>query len=157
VPLIPGPPVEQPGNDEQQAANMEERQDESERHRRSPHRDRRPQPRQAGTGLAQTKPPQPKTKEEIVRQLAGSQVPATCRGRQAASAARSACPRTARISTSRMTIHPLSAAAGRRRPMRMSTPSKIKAMMGEITAISRKSRDDGNQYWAVFRGRRTIA
>ena len=29
---------------------------------------------------------------------------------------------------------------------------KIKAVMGEITAISRKSRDDGNQYWGRIPG-----
>jgi hypothetical protein len=29
---------------------------------------------------------------------------------------------------------------------------KIKSMMGEITAISRKSRDDGNQYWGRIPG-----
>src|ERR1700680_1317431 len=29
---------------------------------------------------------------------------------------------------------------------------KIKAMIGEITAISRKSRDDGNQYWGRIPG-----
>src|ERR1700704_605205 len=33
---------------------------------------------------------------------------------------------------------------------------KIKAMIGEITAISRKSRDDGNQYWGRIRARPTI-
>jgi hypothetical protein len=31
-------------------------------------------------------------------------------------------------------------------------PMKIKAMIGEITAISRKSRDDGNQYWGRIAG-----
>jgi hypothetical protein len=31
-------------------------------------------------------------------------------------------------------------------------PMKIKAMIGEITAISRKSRDDGNQYWGRIPG-----
>src|SRR5712671_5198103 len=29
---------------------------------------------------------------------------------------------------------------------------KIKSMMGEVTAISRKSRDDGNQYWGRIPG-----
>ena len=29
---------------------------------------------------------------------------------------------------------------------------KIKSQMGEITAISRKSRDDGNQYWGRIPG-----
>lgn len=29
---------------------------------------------------------------------------------------------------------------------------KIKALIGEITAISRKSRDDGNQYWGRIAG-----
>ena len=29
---------------------------------------------------------------------------------------------------------------------------KIKSVMGEITAISRKSRDDGNQYWGRIPG-----
>src|SRR5215475_10952840 len=31
---------------------------------------------------------------------------------------------------------------------------KIKSLMGEITAISRKSRDDGNQYWGRIPGTR---
>ena len=34
----------------------------------------------------------------------------------------------------------------------MSTLSSIKALIGEITAISRKSRDDGNQYWGRIAG-----
>src|SRR6202045_1829381 len=30
--------------------------------------------------------------------------------------------------------------------------AKIKALIGEITAISRRSRDDGNQYWGRIAG-----
>ncbi len=75
-----------------------------------------------------------------------------CRGRPAASDARSACPRTARISIIadedyiRFPLPP-----GEQAYAGVDAKS-IKATIGEITAISRKSRDDGNQYWGRIPG-----
>ena len=75
-----------------------------------------------------------------------------CRVRPAGSAARWGCRRTAGTSTSRTRSTSAFRCRRARKPMRMSMPRRSKPMMGEITAISRKSRDDGNQYWGRIPG-----